>query len=52
MARKRKKRMPAGTYWDDKLKRYVEPGDPQYDADRFRRAVNSSVAAQLKEKQR
>lgn len=52
MARKRKKRIPAGTYYDDKLARYVEPGDPAYDKMRFTRAVNGSVAKALQERKR
>lgn len=52
MRRKKKKKMPAGTYWDDNLNRYVEPGDPKYDASRFRRMVNGAVAVKMAQEER
>lgn len=50
MAKRKKRKMPAGTYWDDKLDRYVEPGEPEYSKERFRELMNGAVARDQKGK--
>jgi hypothetical protein len=35
-SRQKKPKMPNGTYWDERLGRYVEPSDAEWDEQKFK----------------